>query len=58
MRTTVEFKNGASEMVLDVVPFFDLEESKTYTLVNKDMIVITEELPIADIKRIVIEFDE
>jgi len=45
-------------MVLDVVPFFDLEESKTYTLVNKDMIVITEELPIADIKRIVIEFDE
>jgi len=58
VRTTVEFKNGASEMVLDVVPFFDLEESKTYTLVNKDMIVITEELPIADIKRIVIEFDE
>jgi len=55
---TVEFKNGASEMVLDVVPFFDLEESKTYTLVNEEMVVMSEDLPIADVKRMVIEFDE
>lgn len=57
MRTILEFKTGHGEVLEGTFPDFTLEDDPTICCVDKDGHVVTDEIPLEIIKRVIWEAD-
>jgi hypothetical protein len=53
MKTIIEFEDGKIEERDDVVPSIDIEENHTVCLVSSDYEIISDDIPLDLIKRII-----